>query len=352
MNKTITIILLLIVYYVDSVGSTPVNTHGQLHVEGAHIVDQTGQKVALKGISLGWHNWWPQYYNPSVVKYLSLNWRISVIRAAMGVEPERGYLENPEQSVVLIKTVVDTAIENGIYVIVDWHSHAIYTEQAETFFSDIAQHYVDYPHIICEIFNEPVDMSWNEIKDYSIRLIEAIRRHDKHNLIIVGTPNWSQDVDFVADDPINGYGNIVYSLHFYAASHKDNIRNKAEYAVNKGLPLFVSECSPSNAFGDGLLDKKEFAKWLKFLEQNKIGFVLWGLYDKDESSAMLRYGANTDGKWPTSQLTEMGYYSRQIVGGGIGMIGIIFIIVVLLGGFVFVLTGNIQFRTYSLKIGN
>jgi endoglucanase len=306
-----------------------VNKHGQLSVEGRNIVDRYGNKVALKGISLGWHNWWPQYYNYSVVEYLSRSWHISVIRAAMGVEPAGGYLEKPRESIASIKTVIDAAIANGIYVIIDWHAHDMHAGEAEGFFSTIAQQYAGYPNIIYEIFNEPEgDKSWKEIKEYSIRVIESIRRYDSHNLIIVGTPTWSQDVDIVAKDPICGYGNIVYSLHFYAASH-DHVRLKAEFAVRMNLPIFVSECSPSCANGDGQLDKKRFSRWLKFLKQNEISFVLWGLYDKEESSAILKPGADFMGNWTWEQLTKMGIYTRQVVKGGIAPTGIISIIGVL-----------------------
>jgi endoglucanase len=301
----------------------PVDLHGQLRVEGANIIDRHGQKVALKGISLGWHNWWPQFYNPSAVEYLSHSWHISVIRAAMGIEPEGGYLENPEKSKALVKTVIDAAIANGIYAIVDWHSHGIFTAQAEEFFSEMAQQYAGYPNIIYEIFNEPEDIPWEEIKDYSVKIIDAIRKYDEHNLIIAGTPNWSHDVDTVADNPIGGYGNIVYALHFYAASH-DGLLSKARYAAGKGLPLFVSECSPSEADGNGLLEKTKFSIWLDFMERNRISFVLWGLYDKgEESTAMLKPGADSAGNWPRSELTEMGIYSRKIVDIEPGLIKII-----------------------------
>ena len=310
MNKFL--VLLLIMFNTITIYSSPVHDYGQLRVEGSNIVDLNGQKIALKGISLGWHNWWPQYYNSYVVKYLSSKWRISVIRVAMGVESEGGYLENPEKSKELIQNVIDAAIANGIYVIVDWHSHHIFTEKSEEFFSYISQKYSSYPNIIYEIFNEPENISWGEVKEYSIKLIETIRKYDKNNLIIVGTPNWSQDVDIVAKDPIFGYNNIVYSLHFYAASHLF-VRYKAEYAIRQGLPLFVSECSPTEFNGDGKLDKREFKRWLKFMKQNNISFVLWGLYDKEESSSMLKLGANDYGKWKSSQLTEMGYYSKQMM---------------------------------------
>ncbi|GHU83066.1 hypothetical protein FACS189415_4650 [Bacteroidia bacterium] len=314
----------------------PVYQHGQLRVEGAHIVDMDGHKVALRGISLGWHNWWPQFYTPSIVEYLSHDWDISIIRVAMGVEPTDGYLENPEKSERIIRTVIDAAIANGIYVIVDWHSHTIHTGEAQLFFSTIAQQYSGHPNIIYEIFNEPEgNISWEEIREYSISIIQSIREYDNHNLIIVPTPTWSQDVDMAAGDPILDYSNILYSLHFYAASH-EHLRPKVEYAVKMGLPIFVSECSPSAANGNGKLDKKRFSRWLEFLKQNDIGFVLWGLYDKEESSAMLKPGSNDPAKWPLGQLTEMGAYSRLIVSGKrdptktVFIIGVIFIAVIVL----------------------
>lgn len=343
-------ILLILTSMVCMISAQPVEIHSQLSVEGAHIVDQNGHKVALRGISLGWHNWWPQYYNASVVEYLSHSWHISVIRVAMGVEPEGGYLENPEKAETLVKTVVDAAIANGIYVIIDWHSHDIYTEQAEAFFSRMARQYAGYPNIIYEIFNEPEHKTWEEIKAYSVRIIEAIRRYDSRNLIIVSTPNWSQDVDIVADEPILGYDNIMYSLHFYAATHKTDIRKKAGYAIAKGLPLFVSECSPANAFGAGELNKKEFSLWMKLLKQNSISFVLWGLYDKEESTAMLKYGACPDGNWPVNQLSEMGYYARRIIGRGTGITEIISVIGLLfIAGIGFVLMRR-KFNKKKLNI--
>jgi endoglucanase len=327
MKQFLAIILFISVSTVCAIAGRPVDTHGQLRVEVTHIVDRNGQKAALKGISLGWHNWWSQFYNPSAIEYLSRNWHISVIRAAMGIEAEDGYLENPEEAEKLVTTVIDAAIANGIYVIIDWHAHDMYTEKAEAFFTRMAERYAGIPNILYEIYNEPTCKSWNLLKAYSVRIIESIRRYDDKNLIIVGTPGWSRDVDIVADDPIDGYDNIMYALHFYAASHKAELREKVEYALNKDLPIFVSECSPSEETGDGELDKKEFSLWARFLKQHGISFVLWGLYDKGESSAMLKYETDPNGNWSASQLTEMGYYSRRLMGGGPGATEIIFSII-------------------------
>src|SRR5436190_1873613 len=103
----------------------PVKKHGQLKVSGIQLVDQHGQPVVLHGMSFGWHCFWPRFYNADAVKWLARDWKCDVLRAAMGVEPDNGYLQKPEWSVEKIKDVVNAAIRENIYVIIDWHSHNI-----------------------------------------------------------------------------------------------------------------------------------------------------------------------------------------------------------------------------------
>src|SRR5689334_16030300 len=107
------------------VTAQPVKIHGQLKVAGIQLQDQNGKPVILRGISYGWHNWWPRFYNAGTVKWLHEDWNCSVVRAAMGVEPDGGYIKDPAGSVAKVKAVVDAAIKEGIYVIIDWHSHNI-----------------------------------------------------------------------------------------------------------------------------------------------------------------------------------------------------------------------------------
>ncbi|MBQ4796798.1 cellulase family glycosylhydrolase, partial [Pectobacterium versatile] len=108
-----------------------------------------------------------------------------------------------------------------MYVIIDWHSHSAENNRSEAirFFQDMARKYGNKPNVIYEIYNEPLQVSWsNTIKPYAEAVISAIRAIDPDNLIIVGTPSWSQNVDEASRDPINGK-NIAYTLHFYAGTH-------------------------------------------------------------------------------------------------------------------------------------
>ena len=294
-----------------SANAQPVRVHGQLHVEGTQLKDVHNKDVVLRGMSFGWHNFWPRFYNAGAVKWLAKDWNCSVVRAAMGVEPKDGYLDKPDWSKEKIEAVVDAAIKQGIYVIIDWHSHHIKTEEAKAFFTEMATKYGKYPNIIYEIFNEPEYDTWQQVKDYSTEVIGAIRAIDKNNIILVGSPHWDQDVDIAAADPITGYTNLMYSLHYYAATHKQDLRDKADAALKKGLPLFISESAGMEATGDGKINKEEGQKWINWSERRKISWITWSVSDKDESCSVLKAEASSDGDWPINDLKESGILARE-----------------------------------------
>ena len=102
--------------------------------------------------------------------------------------------------------------------------------------------------MIYETYNEPTGVTWAQIKPYHEAVVAAIRAVDTDNLIVLGTPNWSQDVDLAAADPVAGT-NLLYTLHFYACTHKQSLRDKANKAISMGLPLFVTEFGATPADG-------------------------------------------------------------------------------------------------------
>lgn len=159
---------------------SPVEKHGALHFEKALLKDQHNNNVQLKGMSLFWSQWQPQYYNKETIKQLKDTWGITVIRAAMAIEHE-GYLENPEREKSKIYKVIDAAIELGIYVIVDWHDHHAEDHEKESleFFTELSSKYGKYPNIIYETYNEPLEVSWKKVlKPYHLKIISAIRKND------------------------------------------------------------------------------------------------------------------------------------------------------------------------------
>lgn len=287
---------------------TIVDKYGQLSVKGNYLLSERGDTVQLRGMSLFWSQWMGQFYNPSSIKWLRDDWKCTIVRAAMGVEMG-GYLSNPEEEKQKVMTVVDAAIQLGIYVIIDYHSHEAHknTDAAKKFFSDMARKYGKNPNVLYEIFNEPLkDVSWkNDLKPYSEEVIKSIRQFDPDNIVIVGTRQWSQMVSEAAEDPIADR-NVVYTLHYYAGTHKQVLRDEAQKALDKGIALFVSEFGTCDASGNGNLNPEESATWFQFLDKRKISWCNWSVADKDETASALKPGANGEGGWPKYLITPSG----------------------------------------------
>ena len=197
--------------------NSPVAVNGKLQVIGTQLSDEKGSPLVLRGASLGWHNLWPRFYNEGAVTWLATDWKCNVIRASMGVGLDDSYLENPDFALKCMTNVIDGAIKNGIYVLIDFHSHKLHTAEAKTFFAGMASKYKNNPNVIYEIWNEPDYYSWKEVKQYSEELISTIRAIDPTNIILVGSPHWDQDVDSVAGDPILGQKNIMYTCLLYTS---------------------------------------------------------------------------------------------------------------------------------------
>lgn len=302
--KLISLLVFLCIFMGCDSSSFSAKKNGHLAVDGTFLVNERGEKVVLKGISYGWHNWWPRFYNASTVEYFAKSWGANVVRAAIGVEPDGAYIQNPQKALECVQAVADAAIDNDIYVIIDWHSHHIRLDEAKDFFRQMATRYKGVPNVIYEIFNEPVDDSWEAVKAYSVEIIKTIRAIEPNAIILVGTPHWDQDVHLAADAPIIGFDNIMYTLHFYANTHKQSLRDRGDYALSKGLPLFVSECAGMEASGDGAINQEEWNAWLEWMQRNSISWAAWSVSDKDESCSMITPSGSSEGNWKDEELNE------------------------------------------------
>jgi len=294
----------------------PSDIHGVLRVEGNQMVNKAGIPPQLRGISLSWSLWGgKKYYNPETVEWLVKDFRISVLRASMAVQPAGGYLTNGEEQMKLMHSVIDKAIAEGIYVLIDWHDHnaELHLEESKVFFAAMAQKYAGVPNVIYEIFNEPAKQSWDVVKHYSEEVIKVIRQYDAKNVIVVGSPRWDQDVDVAAADPIKGYENLVYSFHFYASdpNHQEKLRAKAELAMARGLALFVTEWGVGESNGNGEFNFEKTGKWMDWMENNRLSWVVWNVTDKNETTALMLPGAAAKGGWKVDQLTPNGKFMRE-----------------------------------------
>lgn len=349
-KKVITIFSILILLSIGcfflpkvkkSASGTGVNTPtvSSLHVDGNQMVNESGQKVVLKGMSLGWHNIWPRFYNAGAVSTLK-SWGCDVIRAAIAADDiakgdnpniEGGYKENPEFALECLYKVVDAAIAEGCYVIVDWHSHLLHPELAKEFFGKVASRYKGCPNVIYELYNEPVskayevsrsydDLSdeqamgayWKELKAYAVDVISAITAvDDSKPLILMGCPSWDQRLDLPANDPITEYDNLMYTMHFYAATHESWLRDKVDAALDKGIAIFISECAATEASGDGRIGVQEWEEYATWAAERGLSMVCWSISDKIESCSMLTKEASSEGPWEGDIVKEWGTMARE-----------------------------------------
>ena len=266
-----------------------VSDHGRLRTDGNRIVGRSGEPVSLAGNSLFWSTAGDtyDYYSRATVDHLATTWSSDVVRAAIGVKETwdggRGYVDSPAAQLAKARTIIDAAIANDIYVIVDWHTHEAERYQAEAirFFTDIARLYGNRPNLIYEVYNEPINQSWGTIKTYAEAVIAAIRAVDPDNLIVVGTPYYSQRVKDAAASPINDV-NVAYTLHFYAGTHGQELRDDARDALAAGIPLFVTEWGSVAASGKGAPDPASTERWMDFLRANDLSHANWAVSDKIE----------------------------------------------------------------------
>ncbi|GAA4278325.1 cellulase family glycosylhydrolase [Aquimarina mytili] len=304
-----------------------VQKHGRLRVDGNKIVNNDGIPTSLAGNSLFWSNAGDtsDFYNAETATHLANDWNSAIIRVAMGVKENwdggNGYIDSPEAQKIKIRKVIDAAIDKGIYVIIDWHTHEAekYQDEAVSFFTEMATLYGDKDNIIYEIYNEPIRQSWPEIKSYANAVISGIRSKDPDNLIIVGSPTWSQDVDIASNDPISD-SNTAYTLHFYAGTHRQGLRDKAKRAMNNGIALFATEWGAVDASGDGDIDTAETEKWMQFFKDEDISHVNWSVSDKPsnndpnrtEGSSIVQLRKGVDGL-KNNELTDYGIFIKDII---------------------------------------
>ncbi|WP_418631952.1 cellulase family glycosylhydrolase, partial [Waltera sp.] len=302
--------------------STPFGQHGALHVENGKLTDADGNTVQLYGMSTHGIAWFPQYINYDSLRTLRDDWNTNCIRLAMYTEEYGGYCAggDKEQLKQLVKDGVSYATELGMYVIVDWHILSDCDpnqnkDEAIAFFREMAEVFADNDNVLYEICNEPNGgTSWDSIKSYAEEVIPVIRAQKPDAVILVGTPTWSQEIDKAAASPLDD-SNVMYTLHFYAGTHKDDLRNRLETCVQNGLPVFVSEFGMCDASGNGANDFVSTTKWLDLLNKYQISFCCWNLANKDESSSVFKASSTALSDWTDDDFNESGRWIRDYFRG-------------------------------------
>ena len=272
------------------------SSRGQLQVIDSQLCGEDGKPVILRGISSYGVSGSERYVTDDTFHDLAHVMGVNVFRMAMYTYGmgSFGYCTggDKEKLYEVMMKGVECGEKNDIYVILDWHILSDgdpnkYIEDAKDFFDRASKDCKDKKNVIYEICNEPNGVDWETIKEYANTIIPIIRNNDPDSLIIVGTPDWSSRVDIAADDPLD-YPNLLYALHFYSASRKQDSRDNVKRAIDKGLPIFVSEYGVTASTGNYPYDLEEGDRWIDFLEENGISHVMWNFSKVSESSAAIK----------------------------------------------------------------
>ena len=157
----------------------------------------------------------------------------------------------------------------------------------------------------------PFDENYKVDYDKFAELIDFQVENGTDAIIVCGTNTWSQDVDIASTNPVKRKKNVMYTVHFYAATHGQSYRNKVQTAINNGLPVFCTEFSACESTGDGNINKNEANSWLNFLDNNNISYVCWSLSNKNESASLLKSSCTKTKGFKKSDLSTMGKWLKS-----------------------------------------
>ncbi len=357
---------------------SPVDMWGKLKVDtnaaGVRcLCSEKGEPVQLRGMSSHGMQW------PGVatlteanIKSLRNDWNSNIFRIAVYVDEEGGYAYNPTHRSRFVENLVKWSAENGMYLLIDWHVltpgnplSPIYRNRPESgkdlaadFFTYCSRRYKNQKHILYEVCNEPNGVNfenekhdgkmypeywnprvtWNEnIKPHCEAMLKIIRANDPDVVVICGTPHWSQrPQDVIGNEPKDEagkpYDNLMYTFHFYSASHNDgrHIETDVKFwdvnfmqffkegcdsvpCILKNLPIFVTEWGTTDAGGWKNFSPELSDMWMKIFSGDNDGkqvvsWCNWNFSSEGGACAALKWNDGNLDPFDKNILTESGEY--------------------------------------------
>ncbi|PKV49249.1 endoglucanase [Aquimarina sp. MAR_2010_214] len=304
--------------YAQAIKNDAVSANGQLQVKGLKLCNQYGNPIQLRGMSTHGIQWYGQCVTDASLDALANDWDADILRISLYVQ-EGGYETDPVGFTAKVAKMINMATDRGMYALVDWHQLTpgdpnYNTENAKTFFTDIATQFKDYNNIIYDICNEPNGVPWANVKRYAETMIPFIRKIDADAPILIGTHGWGSlggdmtGTKEIVNNPVN-FSNIMYTFHFYAASH-GHYYERFDWASDR-LPLFISEFGTQTFSGDGPNDFDTSKKYLDLFRRKKISWINWNYSDDSRSGAVWNAGTCTSGNWTDANLKEAGKWIKK-----------------------------------------
>lgn len=308
-----------------------------VHTEGTHIVAPGGEKLRLRGISLG--NWlvpegymWHFAKGPASFREISalLNDLIGPqdatrfwqqYRDAYVTEADIRFIHDAGFNSVripfhykliddgtgfpLLDRVIAWCRQQHIWVILDMHcapggqtgtniddswgypwlfESPEEQEFAVAFWRSIAQRYADEPAVLgYDLLNEPIPPPVAylnpRLEPLYRKITAAIRQVDSHHAVILGGAQWDSNFD-VFGPPIDP--NAIYTFHkYWTAPTKDVIQSYLDFRARYQVPIWMGE--------SGENQDSWIAQFRAMLEANDVGWAFWPYKKMDATSSPVSF---------------------------------------------------------------
>jgi len=325
MIKQIIILLYVVIHVGNLFSQEIVAKNGRLQVKGHQLCNEQGKAIQLKGFST--HN---TTFCPECVTYDALKsnrdfWGVNVVRAAMYTDDwwnANSYYKNPQKNKDMVDSIVRWTEKLGIYCIIDWHiltqgnPNTKIQSGADAFFQEMTSKYGKKSHVFYEICNEPNGngVTWDTIADYANRIIPIIRKNAPKTIILIGTPQWCQFIDKVEPKKLHDTSNVMYTFHFYAATHLGLLPMFLK-EIHR-IPIFVSEWGVCESSGHGNINFETSDKYLDAMAEHiqgtdtvSISWCNFSYGDKKEAASALKPQSCTKKLW--ENMTPTGLFVRD-----------------------------------------
>jgi endoglucanase len=309
-----------------------------LHRDGKWIKDPSDNQVVLRGMNVpDVKRMNTKEFRPDATETIQRatnpekDWHPRIIRLpvqpldigghnAGGIPPVPAFDKSQLDSYLKkhLRPAVDYCAERGVYCIVDYHRHRgnsedhKYTSDAmdaelTMFWETIAPEFAEDSHVLYEVYNEPiapfqgryepgVDVSptddkaietWRTWKEAAQPWVDTIREHAPQNLILIGSPRWTQWTYQAQRDEFDGE-NLAYTGHVYA---HPNLRPLSKFfgTPAEEVPVFMTEFGWGQYGADWLKGtaEKEGEQFTDLFESyENIHWQVW-CFDSKWSPAML-----------------------------------------------------------------
>lgn len=294
-----------------------------LHANGNQLVDPAGQPVRLRGVMIPdpYRLDGERRFNEDLIAEIQAT-GANVIRVP--VHPEN-WQNDPDYLWRYLDPLVAWAGDAGLYVIIDLHFIGNIASGAgdqmpdldqpaaafaDAFWSQAAAYFIAAPHVLFEIYNEPADISPSDWRDSAAHLVALIRAQGARQPVIVGGVEYSRDLSWVLDEPLED-DNLAYAAHIYPAHAQRDWPHWFGEAAQR-YPVLITEwgyLDGKTVDGPGYLSgsRQSYGEpLLAFLDTLGAGWVAcW--YDDEWLPPMFNPGRdslNEYGQWVLGKLTH------------------------------------------------